>query len=70
MTILNKLEKLFNGEIEEMTLKEVLDVPPETSIGQLTLSCQVRENNEEVTIDFVKRDGRWIVTGYQHQVRG
>ena len=69
MTILNKLEKLFNGEIEEMTLKEVLDVPPETSIGQLTLSCQVRENDEEVTIDFVKRDGRWIVTGYQHKVR-
>lgn len=70
MTILTKLEKLFNGEIEEMTFEEILDIPPDDCVGQLSLNCQVREGDKTFTIDFIKREGRWIVTGYQLGARG
>lgn len=67
MTILQSLERLFNGEIEEMTFEDILSIPPNPSSGQLSLSYQVEEDGVTITIGFIKRDGRWIVTSYQKE---
>ena len=67
MTILQSLERLFNGEIEEMTFEDILSIPPNPISGQLSLSYQVEEDGVTITIGFIKRDGRWIVTSYQRE---
>lgn len=68
MSIKEKLEKLFIGELDELTSEDFLGQGPSfTATLPRVVACTsyVEEGDEAWLVDFIRRDERWIVTAYQ-----
>lgn len=65
MSTIDKLEALFNGERDDVSLEEISDIISLMPLGEIRLKGIVTVTPDlELDIDFVKREGRWFVTGY------
>lgn len=66
MSTLEKLDQLFSGIREEVSIDEITNIMDRIPQGEMKLTClAVDDTGMDVNIDFVKQGGRWVVTGYQ-----
>lgn len=67
MNTIEQLERLFTGRDEDLAIGQIEDVLRIVDEGPWRLVCVAED--ADVTIDFVKRDGQWYVSGYSRGAR-
>lgn len=65
MGTIEQLERLFTGDGDDLAIEQIEDALRIVDEGALKLVCVAEGSG--LTIDFIKRDGHWVVSGYSRE---